>query len=88
MSAFVTGGTGFIGKRLVGKLLARGHEAVHVLVRKPTPELIAGLAAIAWTSSGNYKVRPDGQGAVLRFGKWVETTDWPPRRSPTPITKG
>ena len=44
MSAFVTGGTGFIGKRLVRKLLARGHE-VHVLVRKPTPDLIGALAA-------------------------------------------
>lgn len=45
MSAFVTGGTGFIGKRLVKKLLARDHETVHVLVRNPTPERIDALAA-------------------------------------------
>ncbi len=43
MSAFVTGGTGFIGKRLVRRLLERDGEPVYILVRRPTPELIAGL---------------------------------------------
>ena len=43
MSAFVTGGTGFIGKRLVRRLLERDSEPVYVLVYKPTPELIAAL---------------------------------------------
>jgi modulator of FtsH protease HflK len=36
--------------------------------------LIAGLLAIAWVSAGIYKVQPNEQGMVLRFGKWVETT--------------
>ncbi len=27
-----------------------------------------------WAASGFYKVEPDEQGVVLRFGKWVETT--------------
>src|SRR5450631_3975691 len=36
--------------------------------------LILGLLAIAWLSAGIYKVQPDEQGVVLRFGKWVETT--------------
>lgn len=35
----------------------------------------AGLAAVIWTSSGVYKVQPDEQGVVLRFGKWIETTN-------------
>ena len=43
MSAFVTGGTGFIGKRLVRRLLQRDKGLVYVLVYKPTPELSAGL---------------------------------------------
>ena len=45
MSAFVTGGTGFIGKRLVGRLLERDEELVYVLVYPPqlTPEFVAGL---------------------------------------------
>jgi len=45
MSTFVTGGTGFIGKRLVRRLLERDDEPVHLLVYKPTPELIDELAA-------------------------------------------
>lgn len=40
MTIAVTGGTGFIGKRLVAALLARGHT-VHVLSRKPVPDKVA-----------------------------------------------
>jgi modulator of FtsH protease HflK len=36
--------------------------------------LILGLLAVAWISAGIYKVQPDEQGVVLRFGKWIETT--------------
>jgi uncharacterized protein YbjT (DUF2867 family) len=35
MDYFVTGGTGFIGKRLVRKLLARKGATVYFLVRDP-----------------------------------------------------
>jgi membrane protease subunit HflK len=31
------------------------------------------VLAIIWISSGIYKVQPDEQGIVLRFGKWVDT---------------
>ena len=51
MSAFVTGGTGFIGKRLVRRLLERDDEPVHLLVCKPTPELIEGLTEF-WGDGG------------------------------------
>ncbi|NMM27527.1 MAG: FtsH protease activity modulator HflK [Glaciimonas sp.] len=37
--------------------------------------LMVMLIAIAWVLSGIYKVQPDEQGVVLRFGKWVETTE-------------
>ncbi|WP_035056402.1 FtsH protease activity modulator HflK [Andreprevotia chitinilytica] len=37
--------------------------------------LLAGLIAIAWVAAGIYKVQPDEQGVVVRFGKWVDTTE-------------
>jgi len=37
--------------------------------------LMGGLAMVAWISSGIYKVQPDEQGVVLRFGSWAETTN-------------
>ncbi|WP_374547369.1 FtsH protease activity modulator HflK [Rhodoblastus sp.] len=36
--------------------------------------LLAGLALLVWLSTGFYKVQPDEQGVVLRFGAWVDTT--------------
>ncbi len=37
--------------------------------------LMVGLLTIAWISAGIYKVQPDEQGVVLRFGQWVETSE-------------
>ncbi|HUO54381.1 MAG TPA: FtsH protease activity modulator HflK [Rhodoblastus sp.] len=36
--------------------------------------LVAGLALLVWVSTGLYKVQPDEQGVVLRYGAWVATT--------------
>jgi membrane protease subunit HflK len=36
--------------------------------------LLAVLVAVAWVNAGVYRVQPNEQGVVLRFGKWVETT--------------
>ncbi|MBI1775710.1 MAG: FtsH protease activity modulator HflK [Proteobacteria bacterium] len=36
--------------------------------------LIALLAVLLWMASGFYRVAPDEQGVVLRFGEWVRTT--------------
>jgi membrane protease subunit HflK len=36
--------------------------------------IILILALIAWLFSGFYRVQPGEQGVVLRFGKWVQTT--------------
>ena len=44
MSYFITGGTGFIGRRLVG-LLARRGEPIYVLVRRASRERLARLRA-------------------------------------------
>ncbi len=35
--------------------------------------LLAGFALLAWLGAGIYKVGPDEQGVVLRFGAWVGT---------------
>ncbi|POA31098.1 MULTISPECIES: FtsH protease activity modulator HflK [unclassified Pseudomonas] len=37
--------------------------------------LIGGLVLLAWISSGIYKVQPDEQGIVLRFGRWQQTAE-------------
>lgn len=36
--------------------------------------LAIGVIILIWAASGFYRVSPDEQGVVLRFGKWVETT--------------
>ena len=35
--------------------------------------LLASLIVFVWLSTGFYKVQPDEQGIVLRFGAWVDT---------------
>ena len=45
MEYFVTGATGFIGKRLVKKLLARRGSTVHFLVREESRDKVASLLA-------------------------------------------
>ncbi len=35
----------------------------------------AGFVLLAWLLSGIYRVEPDEQGVVLRFGKWVDTVE-------------
>ena len=36
--------------------------------------LIVALAFVGWAATSVYKVQPDEQGVVLRFGKWIDTT--------------
>ncbi|HYD32398.1 MAG TPA: FtsH protease activity modulator HflK [Azospirillaceae bacterium] len=35
--------------------------------------LIVGVLVVLWLASGFYRVQPDEQGVVLRFGQWVRT---------------
>ena len=44
------------------------------LSRRGAAALI-GIVIVAWLSTAFYRVQPDEKGVVLRFGKWVETTD-------------
>jgi len=43
MQYFVTGATGFIGKRLVKKLLERKGAVVHFLIRRESADKVADL---------------------------------------------
>ena len=36
--------------------------------------IVVFLLLIVWLASGFYRVQPDQQGVVLRFGEWVNTT--------------
>src|SRR5579875_1998332 len=36
--------------------------------------LALGVAVVGWASTAIYKVQPDEQGVVLRFGRWSATT--------------
>jgi membrane protease subunit HflK len=36
--------------------------------------LLAAFVALGWLATSIYRVQPDEQGVVLRFGKWVDTT--------------
>ena len=52
-----------------GKMLpSGGRDGVGVII------VVAIIAIALWLASGFYQVKPDQQGVVLRFGKWVETT--------------
>jgi membrane protease subunit HflK len=60
----------------VGALL---REGVLKLVRAPRLGrrgvwLLVAIAAIGWASTSIYRVQPDEQGVVLRFGRWIDTT--------------
>ena len=42
-------------------------------LRTNTLATLAALALVIWLLSGFYKVQPDEQGVVLRFGRWIAT---------------
>lgn len=72
MKAFVTGGTGFIGQRVVEKLRSRGDEVV-ALVRSPgkaAPLLDAGATLVEGDLADEQAIRQgvDGADAVFHVG--------------------
>lgn len=52
-------------RALPGKNFGGGHGLIAIVV----------LGIAAWMATGIYKVQPDEQGVVMRFGKWVDTTE-------------
>jgi dihydroflavonol-4-reductase len=76
MKIFVTGGTGFIGRRVVGKLIEHGHQ-VRALVRshKAAAELEAMGALPVWgdiTASESMHDAIRGSGAVFHLAGWYK----------------
>ena len=55
MQYFVTGATGFIGKRLVKKLLERKGAVVHFLIRKESEDKVPGLREFWGVSAARAK---------------------------------
>lgn len=54
--------------------------------RTPPLSVLVGILLLLWLATGIYIVGPDQKGVVLRFGKWVATTDPGPHyHLPSPI---
>jgi NAD(P)-dependent dehydrogenase (short-subunit alcohol dehydrogenase family) len=71
MQYFVTGATGFIGKRLVKKLLERKGSVVHFLIRKESEDKIAGLREY-WGSTAARTVPVFGDLTSKKLGASAE----------------
>ena len=67
MHYFVTGATGFIGKRLVKKLLERKGAVVHFLIRKESESKVAALRAY-WGASAARLVPVFGDLTAKKLG--------------------
>ena len=66
MNYFVTGATGFIGKLLLEKLLARDGAQVHVLVRESSKDKFEALQA-RYGDAARVGFGPEGGGMALRL---------------------
>ena len=54
--------------------------------KMPRLPLLIAILGLVWLATGIYIVAPDEKGVVMRFGKWVATTDPGPHyHLPTPI---
>lgn len=60
----------------IEELLRQSQEKVKRFLPGGAPgiALVVIIALAVWFASGFYRVQPDEQGVVLRFGKWVATT--------------
>jgi len=64
----------------VRRLRGLASESLGALARLPRLDrrslyVVAALILVAWLSTSIYRVQPDEKGVILRFGRWVDTTD-------------
>jgi thioester reductase-like protein len=72
MQYFVTGATGFIGKRLVKSLLARKGATVHFLVRQGSEGKVAGCTTTGASACGRARVPVSGDLTSKKLGVSAE----------------
>src|SRR5512133_1139960 len=72
MQYFVTGATGFIGKRLVKKLLGRKGSVVHFLIRRESEGKVAALRKF-WGASAARTVPVFGDLTAKKLGVSADT---------------
>jgi len=78
----VTGGTGFVGRRLLPRLIERGDQAIVLGRRSPDPRVPVGARSEPWTPEqrGDWYRHIDGASAVIHLagepvvaGRWTES---------------
>ena len=79
MKVFVTGGTGFLGRRLVTRLLAEGHEVL-ALVRKNSTALAEGAEAVVGDLMDPTTYQDAGEGSLRVYHLAAMITFDPARR--------
>jgi uncharacterized protein (TIGR01777 family) len=68
MRVVVTGGTGFIGRRLGARLLERGHEVVVLSRGGPRPGLPSGIRVVLWqTGAPGWEAAVDGADGIVNL---------------------
>lgn len=67
MRYFVTGATGFIGRRLVGKLLEQPDSIVYFLIRKESREKLPALLAF-WSADASRVIPIEGDARSPQLG--------------------
>ena len=84
MNYFVTGGTGFIGRFLIPKLLDRG-ATVYLLVRKNSLPKVDGLREL-WGADDDQVIAVEGDLSLPKLGvkpAWIKASCRSPSRSLT-----
>ncbi len=77
MNVAVTGGTGFLGRRVVARLLEAGHEAVVLSRGKTRAALPPGVRVVPWPEgSSGWEGAVEGAGAIVNLAGASVSQRW------------